>query len=66
VVVQPIIEDKAGAAVAAGGGIIGRELGGWVADHLGWASGLEHTISEAIGGLGLGWGARRLYRWLRR
>jgi hypothetical protein len=66
VVQQVIIEDKAGAAAFAGGGYIGREMGGWVADHLGWVSGLEHFISEAIGGVAVGWGARRLYRWLRR
>jgi hypothetical protein len=65
VVIQAIVEDKPGAVVAFGGGLIGRGVGGWVADSLG-ASGLEHLISETMGSAAGGWGARRLYRWLRR
>jgi hypothetical protein len=41
-------------------------VGGEVADYLGWVPGLEHLVSEVIGGVAVGWGARRLFRWLRR
>jgi hypothetical protein len=65
VVQQAIVEDKPGAVVAFGGGLIGRELPGWVAGGLG-LNGLDNFASEAIGSVAVGWGARRLYRWLRR
>jgi uncharacterized membrane protein YeaQ/YmgE (transglycosylase-associated protein family) len=60
-----VTEDKAGFAAFSVGGFVGRCIGGWLADFLG-VSGLEHLISETIGGAALGWLALRLYRWLRR